>query len=130
MKNNHLLKKIVIINNLKHFDVQDCFEIGGQKVSSSRIKAFMAGSQNKNHEPISDELMDVFLNGLIIYMRGSKDEPELLPRFVENYIISQIEAGNEDAIEEIRCLIEDASDTSGCMSACEGCESDDVVDGG
>ena len=110
MTNNNILKKISIANNLKHYEVKECFELGGFELSSSRIKAFMAGSQNKNHEQLNDEMFEGFLNGFIIYSRGSVDEPNLLPRTVENYIIGLVEAGNTDAIEEVRCLIDDASD--------------------
>jgi len=108
MTNNNVLKKISIANNLKHFDIQECFELGGFNLSSSRIKAFMAGSQNKNHEKLSDELFEGFLNGFIIYSRGSVDEPNLLPRTVENYILGLIEAGNSDALDEIRSLLDNA----------------------
>ena len=110
MTNNNILKKITIANNLKHYEVKECFELGGFELSSSRIKAFMAGSQNKNHEKLNDEMFEGFLNGFIIYSRGSVDEPNLLPRTVENYIIGLVETESVEAIEEIRCLIDDASD--------------------
>lgn len=80
------------------------------KQSSSQIKAFMAGSQNKNYEKLNAEQFEAFLNGFIIYSRGSKDEPNLLPRTVENYIIGLVESENLEAIEEVRCLIDDAED--------------------
>jgi len=108
MTNNNILKKISIANNLKHFEVKECFELGGFEISSSRIKAFMAGSQNKNHERLNDEMFEAFLNGFIIYARGSVDEPSLLPRTVENHIISLIESGNTEALDEIRSLLDDA----------------------
>lgn len=108
MTNNNILRKIAIANNLKHFDLQECFELGGFDVSSSRLKAFMAGAGNKNHEKLSDELFEGFLNGFIIYSRGSVDDPNLLPRTIENFIIGQIEAGNSEALEEIRALLDDA----------------------
>lgn len=110
MTNNNILKKIAIANGLKHFDIKDCFELGGFKLSSSRIKAFMAGSQNKKHEKLSDELFEGFLNGFIIYSRGTVGEPSLLPRTVENCIINMIEAENTEALEEIRCIVEDGLD--------------------
>jgi len=108
MTNNNILKKIAIANQVKHFEMKEIFELGGFEFSSSRIKAFMAGSQNKNYEKLSDEFFEGFLNGLIIYSRGSLDEPGLLPRSIEGCIISLIESGNHDAIEEIRCLIGEA----------------------
>jgi len=105
MTNNNILKKIAIANQLKHFEIKEIFELGGFELSSSRIKAFMAGSKHKNYEKLSDEMFEGFLNGLIIYLRGSLDEPELLPRGVESYIIGLIESGNSAAIEEIRSLV-------------------------
>ncbi|MDQ6998886.1 MAG: DUF1456 family protein [Mariprofundus sp.] len=110
MKNNVILKKIIIANNLKHFELKEIFELGGFTFSSSQIKAFMAGSQNKNHEKVNDEQFEAFLNGFILYSRGPVDEPTLLPRTIENFIIGLVESENTGAIEEIRCLIEDASD--------------------
>jgi uncharacterized protein YehS (DUF1456 family) len=110
MTNNNIFKKITIANNLRHFEIKEIFELGGFELSSSRIKSFMAGSQNKNYEKLSDELFEGFLNGFIIYSRGPVDDPTLLPRTIENYIIGLIESGNRDALQEIRCLIDDASD--------------------
>jgi len=105
MINNNILKKIAIANNLKHFEMKEIFELGGLAFSSSRIKAFMAGSKNKNYENLSDEFFEDFLNGFIIYSRVALDAPGMLPRGVENYIINQVESENTDAIEEIRSLI-------------------------
>ena len=110
MKNNAILKKITIANNLKHFEIKEIFELGGFEFSSSQIKAFMAGSQNKNYEKLSDEQFEAFLNGFILYSRGTIEEPSLLPRTIENFIIGLVESGNSGAIEEIRCLIEDVND--------------------
>jgi len=109
MSNNNILKKIAIANNLKHFEMKEIFELGGCEFSSSRIKAFMAGSKNKNYEKLSDEFFEGFLNGFIIYSRGPVDEPTLLPRTIESHIIGLIESGNAEAIEEIRGLIGDTN---------------------
>jgi len=106
MTNNNILKKIIIANNLKHFEIKEIFELAGFALSSSQVKAYMAGSQNKNHEKISDEHFEGFLNGFIMYSRGPVDDAFLLPRTIENHIISLVEAGNTDAINEIRCLID------------------------
>lgn len=113
MKNNAILKKITIANNIKHFEIKEIFELGGFEFSSSQIKAFMAGSQNKNYEKLSDEQFEGFLNGFILYSRGPVDEPSLLPRTIESFIIGLVESGNTGAIEEIRCLIEDVNDEIG-----------------
>ncbi len=113
MTNNNILKKITIANNLKHFEIKEIFELGSFELSSSRIKAFMAGSKNKNYEKLSDEYFEAFLNGFIIYSRGTVDEPALLPRTIESFIIGLVESGNTNAIEEIRCLIDAQKDETG-----------------
>jgi len=110
MTNNNILKKITIANNLKHFEIKEIFELGGFEFSSSQIKAFMAGAKNKNYDKLSDEHLEGFLNGFIIFSRGPVDDPTLLPRTIESFIIGLIESENSGAIEEIRCLIEDARD--------------------
>jgi len=105
MTNNNILKKISIANNLKHFEIKEIFTLGGFDFSSSQIKALMAGSQNKNYNKLSDEHFEGFLNGFIIYSRGAVDEPNLLPRTIENFIIGLVESDNQDALEEIRSLL-------------------------
>jgi len=112
MNNNTILKKLTVAHSFKHFEIKEIFEAGGANYSSSQVKTFMAGSQNKNYIKLTDEQLELFLNGLIVYSRGALDEPDMLPKMVENYIISQIEAGNSGMLDEIRCLIEDAKDST------------------
>lgn len=110
MNNNNILKKIMIANNLKHFEAREIFTLGGCELSSSRIRAFMAGLKNKNYVELNDEQMEQFLNGFIIYSRGSLDEPDLIPRGIENYVLGLMKNANADALEELGCLINDAMD--------------------
>lgn len=123
MKNNTILKKMTIANNLKQFEVKEVFALGGVDVSSSTIKGLSAGSQNKNRITMSDEQLDLFFDGLILYWRGAKDENDMVPRGFENYIMNLMKEGNRDVLEELTCLIEDAKD--GIQS---GCEEGDVVE--
>jgi len=120
MNNNSILKKIMIGQSLKHFESKEIFELGGLKLSSSQIKAFMAGSQNKNYEKLSDEQLEGFLNGLIIFSRGERENPEMVPRAIESYILGLMQAGHSDTLDEISCLIEDAKD-----GITQGCDNDD-----
>jgi len=123
MKNNTVFKKITIANNLKQFEIKEVFELGGLTLSSSAIKSFTAGSQNKNHVSLSDDQLSAFFDGLILYWRGAKDENDMVPRGFENYIMNLMKDGNRDVLEELTCLIEDAKD--GIVS---GCDDVDVID--
>ena len=110
MNNNNILKKIMIANNIKHFEAKEIFALAGCELSSSQIKAFMAGSENKNYIKLSDEQLEQFLNGFITYSRGSLEEPDLIPRGIENYVLELLKNGNTVAIEELSCLVNDAMD--------------------
>ncbi len=117
MKNNTILKKISIAQNLRHFEMKEIFELGGLKLSSSQIKAYMAGPSNKNYEKITSEDFESFLNGMIVFSRGEKDEPNIIPRAIEHYILGLMQAGESDALDELRCLVEDAKD--GIVQDCD-----------
>jgi len=123
MKNNTVFKKITIANNLRQFEIKEVFELGGLSLSSSAIKSFTAGSQNKNHVPMTDEQLSAFFDGLILYWRGAKDENDMVPRGFENYIMNLMKEGNRDVLEELTCLIEDAKD--GIVT---GCDDGEVID--
>lgn len=110
MNNNNILKKIMIANNIKHFEAKEIFALAGCNMSSSQIKAFMAGSENKNYVKLNDEQLEQFLNGLIIYSRGSLEEPDLIPRSIENHVLELLKSGNAVALEELGCLVNDAMD--------------------
>jgi hypothetical protein len=110
MNNNNILKKIMIANNIKHFEAKEIFALAECDVSSSQVKAFMAGSKNKNYVEMNDEQLETFLNGYILYSRGSLEEPDLVPRAIENYVLDLLKNGKTDALEELGCLVNDAMD--------------------
>ncbi len=110
MNNNSILKKVMIANSLKHFEAREIFALAGCELSSSQIKAFMAGSKNKNYVELNDEQLEQFFNGFILYSRGSLDEPDLIPRGVENYVLDLMKNNNVNALEELSCLVNDAMD--------------------
>lgn len=108
MNNNAVYKKMTIANNLKQFEVKEVFALGGLELSSSAIKALSAGPQNKNFIKMTDNQLEAFFNGLILYWRGAKDENDMVPRGIENYIMNLMKDGNADVLEELGCLIDDA----------------------
>jgi len=126
MDNNAVLKKIMIAQNIKQFDCKDVFELGGLPVSSSQIKAFTAGTSNKNFVALSDEQLEQFFTGLIIHNRGEKDDPTVIPRAIESYVLGLMKAGLSDTLEELSCLIEDARD--GIEQGCSIDEDEEVIE--
>ena len=101
MDTNAVLKKIGIAFNLKKRDLMDIFELAGYEVNSSQVGAFMVAPSHKNFKSLeSDVLMD-FLDALILYSRGTKEEPNVPPFAILNAIESLAERGNSEALDNI-----------------------------
>jgi len=122
MNLNIIFKKITIINQIKHFECKEIFEMGGLKLSSSQIKAFMAGSQNKNYVKMTNEQLEAFLNGLIIFNRGERETPDMVPRAIEAYILGLMQQGQSDTLDELSSLIDDAK--NGIVEGCADSENE------
>ncbi|MDX8382522.1 MAG: DUF1456 family protein [Ghiorsea sp.] len=103
MKNNGIYKKVTIANGLKQFEVKEVLELGGLEMSSSAIKAISAGAKNKNYVKMSDEQLEAFLNGLIVYWRGEAGETAV-PQGLENLISNS----SKETLDELESLVAEA----------------------
>ena len=101
LTNNMVLKKVMIANQLRHPHIQECFQLGGYNCSISICKAFLAGPSHKNYQPQNDETFQKFLDGFIIYSRGTKEAPAIIPKTIENLLESLADQENLEALEVI-----------------------------
>lgn len=108
MDNNRILKKVAIAANLRHEAVAEIFRLSGNTISPSQIRAFMAGPANKNFQALDDAMLEAFLDGLITYSRGTRDEPEALPQIFRHLVVHLAESERFDALEELTELAADA----------------------
>jgi len=108
MTNNETLKKIAAALKLRRSDIQEIFDMGGHYMSFSQAGGYMTGPENKRHKPLPDDLFTSFLEGLILYSRGSKDEPHIAPRLVLNCILDMAERDNEEGLNYIVNCVEAA----------------------
>jgi len=104
MTNNGIFKKVTIANGLKQIEVKEVFAFGGLELSSSMIKALSAGSKNKNYAKMTDEQLESFLNGLIVYWRGEKDAQGTVSQGIEHLIINS----DADTLLELESLVAEA----------------------
>lgn len=102
-----ILKKLVISLGLRHEDIREIFHLNGQELSSSQIRAWMSGSSHKNHQSLSSEQLEDFLNGFITYSRGPKDNPSVVPLAVTNLIYRLGEEGRIEALHSLSDLLQD-----------------------
>jgi len=80
MDNNDILRRIRFSFDFGDDKMIRLFELGGFIVTRADVSDWLKKEEDEAFEPISDEMLAVFLNGLIIDRRGEKDgttpEPE------------------------------------------------------
>ena len=107
MTNNEIIKKITIALSLHHDVVREIFLVGGQELTSRQAGAFLVGESNKNYKAVNDEVFAVFLEGLIEFSRGSKEDPEALPQLLGSVVEGLAEQGKADALESLKEMVDE-----------------------
>lgn len=70
LSNNDIYKKIKIALELNDKITMEIFELGGLKVTRSFCKFISIASDREDYRNLSDEELNIFLQGLIVYKRG------------------------------------------------------------
>lgn len=74
MTNNDILKKLRVALKLRDEDIINVLNLAEFAVTKSEINALFRSEDHPNYKECGDQLLRNFLNGLIIYMRGSEGE--------------------------------------------------------
>lgn len=73
MSNNDILKKLRVALHFRDEDIIQVLKLVDFEVTKSELSAIFRKDDHPNYKPCGDQLLRNFLNGLIIYMRGTKD---------------------------------------------------------
>jgi uncharacterized protein YehS (DUF1456 family) len=71
MTNNDILKKLRIALKLRDEDILEILKLVDFEVSKSELSALFRAEDHPNYKECGDQILRNFLNGLIIYKRGS-----------------------------------------------------------
>ncbi|MFA6401869.1 MAG: DUF1456 family protein [Salinivirgaceae bacterium] len=74
MTNNDILKKLRVALHLRDEDIIEILKLVDFEISKSELGAVFRKEDHPNYKPCGDQLLRNFLNGLIIYRRGTRDE--------------------------------------------------------
>jgi len=74
MTNNDILKKLRVALQLRNSDIVEILKLVDFKVSESELGAFFRAEDHPKYKECGDQILRNFLNGLIIYKRGTKDD--------------------------------------------------------
>jgi hypothetical protein len=76
MNNNDVFKKLRVALQLRDEQIVEIMELVDFRISKAELGAFFRNADHPNFMDCGDQVLRNFLNGLIIHLRGTKEEPK------------------------------------------------------
>lgn len=75
MNNNDILKKLRVALMLRDDEIVDILKLVDFRISKAEIGAFCRKEGHPKYKSCGDQVLRNFLNGLVIHLRGTKEDP-------------------------------------------------------
>ena len=75
MNNNDVFKKLRVALQLRDDQIVQILELVNFRISKAELGAFFRNADHPNYMECGDQVLRNFLNGLVIHLRGTKDNP-------------------------------------------------------
>ena len=76
MTNNDVFKKLRVALKFRDEDIIDILTLVDFKISKTELSAFFRKDNHPNYMECGDQVLRNFLNGLVIHLRGTKENPK------------------------------------------------------
>lgn len=76
MNNNDVFKKLRVALQLRDDQIVDILKLVDFNIGKPELNAFFRAEDHPNFMECGDQVLRNFLNGLIIHLRGTKEEPK------------------------------------------------------
>ncbi|MNF38965.1 hypothetical protein D3C84_199280 [compost metagenome] len=76
MTNNDIFKKLRVALMLRDDQIVEILELVDFRISKSELGAFFRDEKHENYMECGDQVLRNFLNGLVIHLRGTKENPK------------------------------------------------------
>ncbi|AOZ98329.1 DUF1456 family protein [Flavobacterium commune] len=101
MTNNDIFKKLRVALMLRDDQIVEILELVDFRISKSELGAFFRDEKHPNYVECGDQVLRNFLNGLVIHLRGTKENPknpkDVLAKHKAEIPIKDKEAPKSDA---------------------------------
>ncbi len=77
MTNNDIFKKLRVALMLRDDEIVDILLLADFKISKSELGAFFRKEDHPNYMECQDQILRNFLNGLVLHLRGTKENPKI-----------------------------------------------------
>lgn len=76
MTNNDIFKKLRVALMFRDDEIVEILKLVDFKISKSELGAFFRKEDHPNYMECGDQVLRNFLNGLVIHLRGTKENPK------------------------------------------------------
>src|ERR1044071_2622655 len=76
MNNNEIFKKLRVALQLRDDQIVDILKLANFRISKSELGAFFRKEDHPKYVECGDQVLRNFLNGLVIHLRGTKENPK------------------------------------------------------
>ena len=76
MNNNDIFKKLRVALQLRDDQIVEILQLVDFRISKAELGAFFRNADHPNYMECGDQVLRNFLNGLVIHLRGTKDNPK------------------------------------------------------
>ena len=77
MTNNDIFKKLRVALMLRDDEIVEILKLVDFQISKSEIGALFRKADHPNYVECGDQILRNFLNGLVIHLRGTKENPKI-----------------------------------------------------
>lgn len=74
MSNNDILKKLRVALKLRDDDIVHILSLVDFKITKTELSSFFRAEDHPNYRNCGDQVLRNFLNGLVIHLRGPKED--------------------------------------------------------
>ncbi|WP_298148936.1 DUF1456 family protein [Flavobacterium sp.] len=76
MTNNDIFKKLRVALKLRDEHIVEILQLVDFRITKSELSAFFRDEKHPNYVECGDQIIRNFLNGLVLFLRGSKEQPK------------------------------------------------------
>ncbi|GGB67974.1 hypothetical protein GCM10007424_04940 [Flavobacterium suaedae] len=102
MDNNDIFKKLRVALQLRDDQIVEILQLVDFRISKSELSAFFRKPDHPNYMECGDQVLRNFLNGLVIHLRGTKEEPKNPTEVLAKNTGSAKQNGNNKAKANIK----------------------------
>jgi uncharacterized protein YehS (DUF1456 family) len=74
MTNNEIFKKLRVALQLRDDEIVKILQLVDYQITKSELSAFFRAEDHEHYRNCGDQVLRNFLNGLVIHLRGPRDE--------------------------------------------------------